>query len=169
MLSLKGLFKSKTTPISVVTSLLKEISQSGGLDFHFKVEQKENKIKVNLYGEDVSLLCSKEGKFILAFQVYFNKVLQHSFPEKRVLLEIDCDNFLKEKEEHLLELAKRLRKKALSTDRPVYFKKALPPFQRKKVHQCLAKEGGVHTSSIGEGFYKNICVSPQKKDSLKTY
>ena len=169
MLFLKSLFKSKPTPVGVVTELLENTTRVGGVDLKYKVEQKESQVVVNIHGEDASLLCSKDGKFILALQVYFNKVLQHCFAEKKYFVKIDCKGFFREKEEHLLDLARKLRKKALTTDRPVYFKKALPPFQRRKIHQCLAKEGGVHTSSVGEGFYKNICVSPQKRASAKTY
>ncbi|MDE0119468.1 MAG: hypothetical protein OXM55_05620 [Bdellovibrionales bacterium] len=158
----KKLFKGKEKPPGeLVEQILQDLLEKGGFLLSAEVEQtEENEIFVDIFGEDEGLLKTKEGRLLLALQTYFNRVVQQHFSGQNVFVRLDSGSFFKERERHLLELADKLRKKALSTGRPVYLKKALSPFQRRQVHQFLTQGGEVKTSSVGEGFYKNICISP---------
>ena len=160
----KKLFKGKEkNPGYLVEQILQDLLEKGGFLLSAEVEQnKDNEIFIDMFGEDEGLLKMKEGRLLLALQTYFNRVVQQHFPGQNFFVRLDSGNFFKEREQHLLELADKLRKKALSTGRPVYLKKALSPFQRRKVHQFLTEGGEVKTSSVGEGFYKNICISPAR-------
>ncbi len=158
----KKLFKGKEKKPSVlVEQILQDLLEKGG--FLLSVEIREingEEIFVDIFGEDEGLLKTKEGRLLLALQTYLNRVVQHHFFGQSVFVRLDSGNFFEEKEQRLLDLADKLKQKALSTGRPVYIKKALSPFQRRKVHQFLTEDGEVRTSSVGEGFYKNICITP---------
>ncbi|MDE0518515.1 MAG: hypothetical protein F4X95_00250 [Oligoflexia bacterium] len=158
----KKLFKGKEkTPSRLVERLLQDLLEKGGFLLSAEVEQNEEKeVIVDVFGEDEGLLKTKEGRLLLALQTYFNRVVQQHFAGQNIFVRLDSGNFFKERERRLLDLADKLRQKALSTGRPVYLKKALSPFQRRQVHQFLTEGGEVKTSSVGEGFYKNICISP---------
>ena len=52
----------------------------------------------------------------------------------------------------------------MSKGKPVYFR-ALPPRDRKVVHQYLAEDGRVKSRSIGDGLYKKIKIFPVKNES----
>ena len=158
----KKLFKGKEkTPGILVEQILQDLLEKGGFSLSAEVEQnEEGEVIIDIFGEDEGLLKTKEGRLLLALQTYFNRVVQHHFSGQNAFVRLDSGNFFEEKEKYLLELADKLKQKALSTGRSVYLKKALSPFQRRKVHQFLTEGGEVRTSSVGEGFYKNICISP---------
>ena len=158
----KKLFKGKEkSPMALVEQVLQDLLEKGGFLLSMEIkETNEGEIFVDIFGEDEGLLKTKEGRFLLALQTYLNRVVQHHFFGQSVFVRLDSGNFFEEKEQRLLDLADKLKQKALSTGRPVYIKKALSPFQRRKVHQFLTEDGEVRTSSVGEGFYKNICITP---------
>lgn len=165
MLSFKALFKEKNPPpAELVENTLQLLFEKGGFSLSFKLKQQKDVLFVDIYGEDEELLKAREGKLLQALQVYFSRILQRKQIASKetglITLYMDCGKFLEEREEKLFFLVGKLRKKALSTGQPVYLKKSLPPFQRRKIHKFLAEEGGVETSSIGNGFYKTMCISP---------
>ncbi len=163
----KKFFKGKDkSPSDFIEQVLQDLLEKGGFSLSVELtEKEEGEIFVEIFGEDEGLLKAKDGRLLLALQTYFNRVVQHHFFGQNIFLHIDSGNFFKEREQRLLDLASKLKQKALSTGRPVYFKKALSPFQRRKVHQFLTERGDVKTSSVGEGFYKNICISPVTESS----
>lgn len=158
----KNFFKGKDKNAkALVEQMLQDLLEKAGFSLSAEVtEAEDGGILVNLFGEDEGLLKIREGRLIVALQTYFNRVVQHHFLDQNIFVRMDSGNFFEEKEQKMLDLAERLKQKALATGRPVYFKKALSPFQRRKVHQFLTEKGEVKTSSTGEGFYKYICISP---------
>lgn len=158
----KKLFKGKEkSPAVLVEQVLQDLLEKGGFLLSMEIEQKnEEEVAVDIFGEDEGLLKTRDGRLLLALQTYLNRVVQHHFFGQNVFVRLDSGKFFEEREQKLLDLADKLKRKALSTGRPVYIKKALSPFQRRKVHQFLIEGGEVKTSSVGEGFYKNICITP---------
>lgn len=158
----KKLFKEKErTPLALVEQVLQDLLEKGGFLLSAEVKQKQaGEISVEIFGEDEGLLKTREGRLLLALQTYLNRVVQHHFFDQNIFVRLDSGGFFEERERQLLDLAGKLKQKALSTGRPVYIKRALSPFQRRKVHQFLTEGGEVKTSSVGEGFYKNICITP---------
>ena len=148
---------------TVIKELVSQLLEGGAFSLSFQIEkekEKENSFKLDIFGEDEGLLKTKDGRFLSALQTYLNRVVRHNFEEQAVFIRLDSGHFFEDKEQRLLDLADKLKQKALSTGRPVYLKKSLSPFQRRKVHQFLTEGGAVKTSSVGEGFYKNICITP---------
>lgn len=157
----KKLFKGKEkNPRDFVEQILQDLLEKGGFLLSFELTQDEEEISVDIFGEDEGLLKTKDGRLLSALQTYLNRVVRHHFEEQAVFIRLDSGHFFEDKEQRLLDLADKLKQKALTTGRPVYLKKSLSPFQRRKVHQFLTEGGAVKTSSVGEGFYKNICITP---------
>lgn len=165
----KKLFGGKQNrPKDLLESLLQDLFEKGGfaLSADFKVK-KGGEIFIELFGEDEGLLKTRDGRLLIALQTYLNRVTQHHFFDQDVFVRLDSGGFFEEKDKWLLDLVEKLKQKALSTGRPVYLRKDLSPFQRRKVHKFLAELGDVKSSSVGEGAYKNICISPLTHDSFK--
>ena len=59
----------------------------------------------------------------------------------------------------MITLAEKLKGIAVSKKKSVYFR-ALPPKERKIVHQYLADDDRVKSRSIGDGLYKKIKIYP---------
>ena len=62
----------------------------------------------------------------------------------------------------------KLKNVAVEKGKPVYFR-ALPPRDRKLIHQFLAEDGRVKSRSVGEGVFKKIKIFPIKgSDNVET-
>ncbi len=164
MLSFKNLFKSKDIKTKdLVENMLQDFLEAGGFSLSFLIEEEsKEKLVINIFGEDEDLLKAKHGRFLLALQIYLNRVIRHHCPDQKIFVSLDSNGFFEEKDQRLFDLVERLREKVVNTGQPMYLRKALPPFQRKKIHEFLAEDTKVESSSVGEGFYKNICISPYK-------
>ena len=158
MLNLFG--GKKSSYKELVTESLSELLEGGQLLLSFQVEQKEETLMVDVFGEDEGLLKTKRGKLLLALQTYLSQVVHKNFPDKKIRISLDSNGFWKEQEEKLLTLTDRLISKALSSNRPVVFKQALSPYQRRLIHEKVSGNTGVRSLSFGSGIYKNLKLIP---------
>ncbi|MCB0390941.1 MAG: hypothetical protein KDD58_06615 [Bdellovibrionales bacterium] len=153
--------------VNLVGDVLQTIVDLSKMDISFDVVREEDYVKVEFYGEDEELLTSKEGQLLDSYQLYLKRVLQHQMPEEKVSLIVDCCGFRESANQSLIDLAEKLKSIAMSKGKPVYFR-ALPPRDRKVVHQYLAEDGRVKSRSIGDGLYKKIKIFPVKNDSTSS-
>ena len=141
-----------------------ELIRLSGLELSFEVEETEDEVVLDIFGDDEELLLAKEGQLLDAFQLYLKRVLQHQMPDVNVNLVVDCDGFREDADKALIELAEKLRDVALEKGKSVYFR-ALSPKDRKVVHQFLAEDSRVKSRSIGEGHFKKIKIFPVKSNA----
>ncbi len=161
--------KKATEQITDVASLVEDTLQGlverGQFELEFSVrsegELHHETVTVELSGADQELLVEREGAFLDSLQLFIKRVIQHQIPESKANVNFDCNGFREESNKSLVELAERLRDKALQQGRSVYFR-ALPPKDRKIVHQFLASDDRVRSRSVGEGLYKKIKIYPVK-------
>jgi spoIIIJ-associated protein len=125
-------------------------------------------ISVELTGQDEDLLTEKEGAVLDALQLFIKRVVQHQMPDARVNVNFDCNGYREESNRELVELAEKLRDKCLEQGRSVYVR-ALPPKDRKIVHQYLANDERVRSRSVGDGLYKKIKIYPAKGTGRETH
>lgn len=127
-------------------------------------DKDEPTLTVEFSGDDEEILKDKEGQMIDAIQLFLKRVIQHNFPEDRTNVVIDCNGYREESNKELVELAEKLKGIALEKGKSVYFR-ALPPKDRKVIHQYLAGDERVKSRSIGEGLYKKIKIYPVKSSA----
>lgn len=165
------LFGGKKKEVSGVESLVHEtlrgLFDRGGFDLNFETsmgtdDQGEVQLTIEVTGADEDLLKDKEGQMIDSIQLFLKRVAQHNFPEDRTNIVIDCNGYLAESSQQLIELADKLKGIALEKGKSVYFR-ALPPKDRKVIHQYLAGDDRVKSRSIGDGLYKKIKIYPVKQ------
>lgn len=135
------------------------------LSFDLKVSPEEDEVLLDFFGEDEELLREQEGRLLDAIQLFFRRFLQNAYPDKKILVTTDNRGFRSETEQALLELADKLKQLVLKKKKPVYFR-ALPPRERKLVHQFLSEDKRIKSRSVGEGLYKKVKIflvdSPKK-------
>jgi spoIIIJ-associated protein len=153
-----GSFKN---PKHLIEEVLGGLIEKSGLELSFDIEKdKEQEVetyKVNIYGNDEEMLINKDGMLLEAFQLFLKRVLQHNFAETPVNILCDSNNYRSEENKTLEGMIEKLKEKALAQGRPVYVK-ALPPKERRVVHQFLAKDERVKSKSIGDGHFKKIKI-----------
>ncbi len=155
----------------LVRSTMDGLIERGNFDLAFEIayeddEQGLPQMFVEMSGSDDVLLKDKEGQMIDAIQLFLQRVVQHNFPDDKTNIFIDCNGFREESNQALIELAEKLKGIALEKGKSVYFR-ALPPKDRKVVHQYLASDERVRSRSIGDGLFKKIKIYPAKQSSLE--
>lgn len=152
---------------NLVEDVLQGTIERASLDISFDVkisdEGDKQIIKVDFYGEDEKLFTNKDGALLDAFQLFLRRAIQHSSPDNGTHVVCDCNEYREKANEALVELAEKLKNRALDQGKSVYLR-ALPPKDRKVIHQFLAEDGRVKSRSVGDGLYKKIKIYPTKKD-----
>ncbi len=128
------------------------------LSFDLKVSEDQKKILIDLYGEDEVLAKDRDAQLLDAFQLFLKRSLQNDFPDEKVTIIVDCDSYREQSDDELTKFAEKLKDQVLKKKKPVYFR-ALPPRERKIVHQHFSEDKRFRTKSIGEGMFKKIKIS----------
>lgn len=148
---------------SVVEATLNGILEKGGFDLSYElnVEKKDEvtEVKIDFSGADEELLKDYKGQLMDAIQLILKRVCQHHFSDIPTNITIDCGGFREENEAALIERAEHLKTIAIEQGKSVYYR-ALPPKERKIVHQYLVQDGRVKSRSLGDGLYKKIKIFP---------
>lgn len=154
-----------TQVLDILEEVLKQVLEAGDFDLSYELGcENDSDFYIELFGSDDDLLKEKDGQLLDAFQLYLKRVVQHNFPENYFEVFVDSDGFREEANKSLIELAERLKKVAKSKGKPVYIR-ALPPRDRKVIHQYFSDDSMVKSKSIGDGMYKKIkifLVSPSE-------
>ncbi len=149
-----------------IQATVEGLIEKAGFDLQFELQsskddQGEDQLIIEFSGADEEILRDREGQMIDAVQLFVKRVLQHQLPEDRTNILIDCNGYREESSKELVELAEKLKGIALEKGKSVYFR-ALPPKDRKVIHQYLANDDRVKSRSIGDGLYKKIKIYPSK-------
>ncbi len=157
-----GKKKKESGPEAIVDGVLASVVELGKFELSYDIKTLEDgSIHIDVFGKDEELLTSKEGQLLDSLQLYVRRALQHQMPEENINVNIDCANFREQANAALIDLADKLKEIALAKGKSVYFR-ALPPKDRKVIHQYLAEDGRVKSRSIGEGHFKKIKIYPVK-------
>ena len=160
----------EATALELAENAMAGIIEKGNFDLKFTLssqgEKDKEEITFNLDGADAELLTEKEGALLDSIQMFIKRVIQHQLPESRVDVHFDCNGYREEANKSLVELAEKLRDRALEQGRSVYLR-ALHPKDRKVVHQYLASDERVRSRSVGDGLFKKIKIYPVKPGGAK--
>ncbi len=149
------------TPEGLVDGLLTSIIEYGQFDLQYAISHDANDLKVEFSGADEGLLRAREGQLLDSLQLFVKRVVQHQMSDEKIEITLDVGGFREETNSALIDLADKLREMALAKGKSVYFR-ALPPKDRKVIHQYLAEDERVKSRSIGDGHYKKIKIYPVK-------
>jgi len=159
--------KSKDSNVqALVKTTLEDLIKVGGFELDFDVQSEKDDqgeiLNIEVSGADEDLMKDREGQLIDAFQLFVQRVVQHNFAEDKTKITLDCGGYREESSQALLQMADKLKEQALEKGKSVYVR-ALPPKDRKIVHQHLASDDRVRSRSVGEGLFKKIKIYPAKQ------
>lgn len=145
-------------PAEALEDLLGEIAEGLGLDVEVEVVEEDGMLSGRLKGEDVGLFIGRHGQTIDAVQHLAQRIV---FPEgpSSVRVTIDADGYRERRARSLREDADEAADEALRSGRPVELD-AMPPSERRIVHEYLRERGGVKTHSEGDEPERYLVVSP---------
>lgn len=129
-----------------------------GLNLEAKVFQGEERLEVELLGEDVDWCFADDGEFLMAVEHLLPRMIR-TLSGEAAAVRVDCDHFHEIREERLRSLAQRIAEEVRRKGRPRILE-PMNPADRRIIHTTLADDPGVATESEGDGYFKRVMVRP---------
>lgn len=123
------------------------------------VDESTHEVVVSVHSESEGLLIGRRGQTLDAVEHIVNRMVLRGegTGEGRVLL--DIGDYRRRRNETLMELADRLRTRALGERRTVQVS-PMSPRDRRFFQQALAADSSVEIRTLGAGFYRRMIVAP---------
>ena len=132
-----------------------EVEVDGGA----REREGEDVLEINIKTPDAQTLIGKQGLVLADIQLLLRKVIKKK-TDKDLYLSLDVDNYKKNKEDYLRDVAQSVADEVSRTKK----EKELPftsSFDRRIVHMALADRKDVTTESMGEGEERKVVVKPK--------
>lgn len=125
-------------------------------------DEDADEVVVVVEADAEGLLIGRRGQTLDAFEHLVNRsVAAREMAENRVI--IDVGGYRNRRRESLLELAGRLRERAMSEGRRVQVS-PMSPRDRKVFQDAFAGDEEVTTRALGTGFYRRVLIVPEGAD-----
>ncbi len=125
--------------------------------------EESDRILLNIQGDGSGLLIGRKGQTLDALEYLINKIV-HREDEQKKRIVIDTENYRARRKESLVNLARRLGEKVKKQGRPVTIS-PMNPHDRRIIHLALQNDKGLRTRSAGNGLFRRLIISPEKKNS----
>ena len=143
--------------IETVKDIIKKLLELGGFnDFSIDADVEGKKISIFIHDFDIKDLLPK---IILDFERIAKLALKKIDPTSIENLVLDMNNYRREREHLITELAKAAARKVLMSKQEVQLP-AMNAYERRIVHMELASRPDVKTESSGLGPERHIVVKP---------
>ncbi|MDO5470150.1 MAG: hypothetical protein Q4F38_02520 [Akkermansia sp.] len=121
-------------------------------------EGEENGVTLMISSPDAAYLIGDEGDKLDDLQYLVNRLVQAEW-EDAPRIRVDCDSYRERAEAKLLRRARARAERVLQSGRPLLMEK-LNAYQRRLIHNELAKMEGIRTSSEEtDSRFKRITIS----------
>ena len=138
-------------------AFLREITAAMGVPLEPSITEGPEGYHVNLTGEGGDILLWQRGEALRALQHVVSTAFRpHLGDDQRVV--VDCQNFRRDKDTELRQLAKFLVEKARRTGAPQEIG-PLNAYERRIVHLSVSEEPGAASESIGDASVKTVIIT----------
>lgn len=142
---------------SEISEFVEKIVSAMGLQLKAEPEEMPDGLRINLTGDDGSLLIRRQGEALTALQHIVASVYRQDVDERRRLV-VDCQGYRKTKDGELRQMAKFLAEKARDTGLAQEIG-PLNPYERRIVHLAVSEVEKVSSESVGDAFEKTVIIS----------
>ncbi len=149
-----------TSPSEEARAIVQAILDSMGAALSCEVvEDADERIVIDMRGEDAGLVIGRQGEALAALQLIAS-VIFHRKTGLGTRLILDAEGYRERRTEGLKEQALRVAASVKSSGREAVLE-SLRPFERRIVHLALADDPDVFTYSEGEGDDRALVISPR--------
>ncbi len=139
------------------TEFVQKVVDAMGLKLTATREELPDGTRIHLQGDDGVVLTRRQGEGLQALQHLVSSAFR-SDPNDRRRLVVDCENFRKDKDAELRQMALYMAGKAKSSGAAQEMG-PLNPYERRIVHLAVGEVEGVSSESIGDAFEKTVIIS----------
>ena len=143
-----------------ITGFVQNIVNAMGVTLTTTIEETPDGARINLEGEDGGLLVRNGGEGVQALQHLVATAFRKQLGDDNRVV-IDCNNFRKDKDAELEQMARYIADKARTSGVPQEMG-PLNPYERRIVHIAIAEDPTVTSESIGDAFMKTVIIAEKK-------
>jgi len=152
-------FPEATGPVAEAAARGMELLlRIAGLNLTPRILQGEDRLEVDLTGEDADWCFADEGELVASVEHLLPRLIR-SLAGEAPLVRVDCDNFQEIREERLRSLAQQVAEEVRRKGRPRTLE-PMNPADRRIVHITLEDDPGVVSESSGDGYFKRVTIRP---------
>lgn len=148
---------------SIIKDYIAKVMESFGIAYTLEIQHKDNMILVSIDGkkEETGIIIGKRGATLDSIQYILSLILNSKTQVfNRVIL--DCSNYREKRQATLENLAHKMAKKALNTNRSVRLE-PMNAQERRIIHAALGSVEGVTTHSEGKDPYRRVVIQKERK------
>jgi spoIIIJ-associated protein len=138
--------------------LLHDILTLMGYTLEIETSEEEERIVLDIQGEDAADLIGRKGQTLDSLQFIVNRALNRRMHDRRPVV-VDSGGYRQRRIDALKELADRLGDKAARTGKIVAVN-PMSAHDRRVIHMALRETPGVTTRSEGEGPTRRLLIVP---------
>ncbi len=156
------LIKLQATTLSEVkkdlNQFLVNIIENLGLRVSIDSKIEDRRINVNMTSDNNQILIGRNGQTLKSIEILSKQYLlkQYNFP---ILINLDVEDYKKQKVKKLENLSKKLAKEVIITKIEVTLDN-MNSFERRVIHNTLTDVKGVTTISEGEEPNRHVIIKP---------
>lgn len=128
-----------------------------GVQAELKACETPEQLRVQLFGENMSILIGRRGETLDALQ-YLTSLNVNRGREEYLRVSLDTENYRAKREEALRKLAVRMANRCRKTGKRVALE-PMNPYERRILHSALQADPTVTTHSEGEEPYRRVIIT----------
>ncbi len=150
--------KEKRNNIDEAEAFLREVAANMGIEVSITKTVEEKHVTFEMNGDKIAVLIGKRGKTLNALQ-YLTQLVLNKQGNTYYSVTVDAEGYRKRREETLVDLAHKMRDKALRLQNKVALE-PMPAYERKVIHSALQQYDDIHTYSDGTEPHRHIVIQP---------
>lgn len=150
----EDLEKAKQNVSGFLETFLVKISDK---KFNYSVEIVENKVNVEINGEDAGMLIGYRGDSMNSLQNILTSIANRNI-EARIKVILDVEGYRVKRVQVLEELATKVSKTVMKTGKSITLE-PMTAYERKIIHSKLQENNQITTYSVGEEPHRKIVIA----------
>ena len=156
-----GLYKftviEKETEVDIAKAFIENILKNSNVEADLSVTQEGNVIKVDIKGEEASVLIGRRGETLDSIQLLTGLALNKINKNSNMRVLVDIENYRSKREQSLIRYAHKVAREVAKTKKT---KKLdyMNPYERRIIHSALQNNKTVSTYSEGTDPYRRLVI-----------
>ena len=156
-----GLYKftviEKETEVDIAKAFIENILKNSNVEADLSVTQEGNVIKVDIKGEEASVLIGRRGETLDSIQLLTGLALNKINKNSSMRVVVDIENYRSKREESLIRYAQKVAREVIKTKKTKKLE-YMNPYERRIIHSALQNNKSVSTYSEGTDPYRRLVV-----------
>ena len=146
--------------LKLVMDFTNELLAGSGLNLKASIQQSDDGGRIQVRGDDVSVLLGHNAELLDALEYLGNRLLTRLSGEESKLI-FDSGSYRGQREKELRLMASKAAERVKVSKVPFSFD-PMNPNERRIIHLALADDQTIRTESQGNGEHRRVTIHPAK-------